>query len=667
MLFWAILSLWQQANAVLINGVWSYEVTPNIAGTPQVFVSPWGASKTLSFDLSVIAEDNYDFNVLGSKHTKTPSLPAWSTTVDAAQIVDSSTGTVVANLTTANAIGANYNLYANSVALVPGRYLLNITTSCATWCTLSFNKPSFTISPSSINSLPPAISTSSLPAGTIGQEYNIANSGFVYFSTPGTLHNLSVSITGLPPGLVGNLAYGSVNTGKFYTFISGIPTTVGTSNVTITVTDTVTHLTTTSTLPLIVNDTAISFAPTLPDGTSNVPYSAMIADATGGVGSFAYSQTGLPNGLSLTGNTISGTPTSAGSYTVNLTATDSVNGSTTVPVTLNIVDAVPVACSGTNAVITAYVARNPGFIVINGGVNLQDHLWTSNLNAGNTSFQGGLVNWFQTGLIVDYAGVSDPSGCILSSLTVKPKLGVSTTTLPNAMLESNYSVPLTVTGGIAPYNTTIAGLPNGLGFDGSNIVGTPLTSGLFSLVVTSVDASGISATANLTLTVDAKPIVFAPVLPNGMVGSVYSAALTATGGVAPFTFTALNLPAGLVLSGNNITGTPTVAGAATVTLTATDATGIVASQSAILVINSAPGNYTVSDSGQAKISSVGLDYLTVGSKKLIWDATTKISVNTSTGVKTVIDNSVKAGMKIRWSGLRDKKTNIVLTKTITIN
>jgi hypothetical protein len=405
----------------------------------------------------------------------------------------------------------------------------------------------------------------------------------------------------------------------------------------------------------------------LPDGTTNVPYSATIGDATGGVGSFTYSQTGLPNGLSLAGNTISGTPTSAGSYTVNLTATDSVNGSTTVPVTFNIVDAAPVACSGTNAVITAYVARNPGFIVINGGINLLDHLWTSNLNAGNTSFQGGLVNWFQTGLIVDYTGVSDPSGCILSSLTVKPKLAVSTTTLPNAMLESSYSAPLTVTGGIAPYNNTIAGLPNGLSFDGSNIVGTPLASGQFPLVVTSVDATGITATANLTLTVDAKPIVFAPVLPNGTVGSMYSAALTATGGVAPFTFTALNLPAGLILSGNNITGTPTVAGAATVTLTATDATGIGANQNAILVINSAPGNYTVSDSGQAKISSVGLDYLMVGSKKLIWDATTKIAVNTSTGVKTVIDNSVKAGMKIRWSGLRDKKTNIVLTKTITIN
>jgi hypothetical protein len=248
LLFWSILSLWQQANAVLINGIWVYEIAPDVAGVPQVFVSPSGTSITTSFDLNVIAADNYDFNILGSSHSKTPSLPAWSTTVDAAQIVDS-TGTVVANLTAANTTGANYNLYTTNVPLVTGRYLLNITTTCATWCTLSFNKPSFTISPSSINSLPPDITTSSLPNGTIGQDYNAANNGYVYFSTR-TLHNLSVSITGLPPGLVGNSTYGLANTGKYYTFISGIPTTVGTSNVTITVTDTVTHLTTTSTLPL---------------------------------------------------------------------------------------------------------------------------------------------------------------------------------------------------------------------------------------------------------------------------------------------------------------------------------------------------------------------------------------------------------------------------------
>lgn len=46
--------------------------------------------------------------------------------------------------------------------------------------------------------------------------------------------------------------------------------------------------------------------------------------------------------------------------------------------------------SGANAVITAYVARNPGYIVVNGGQNLLDHLWTTNLTPANTTFLGGL-------------------------------------------------------------------------------------------------------------------------------------------------------------------------------------------------------------------------------------------------------------------------------------
>ncbi|WP_182920446.1 ExeM/NucH family extracellular endonuclease [Nocardioides cavernaquae] len=46
--------------------------------------------------------------------------------------------------------------------------------------------------------------------------------------------------------------------------------------------------------------------------------------------------------------------------------------------------------------------------------------------------------------------------------------------------------------------------------------------------------------------------------------------LQATGGTAPYSFTSTELPAGLTLSGDQITGTPTAAGATTVTLTATD-------------------------------------------------------------------------------------------------
>ncbi|MEQ1635448.1 MAG: putative Ig domain-containing protein [Methylococcales bacterium] len=672
---WVALLMSQSAMAILNNAgaLWIYDVPVGIAGVPQVFVSPWGASVMQSYDLNVTAADNYDFTVLGSSHVKSPSLPAWSTTVDAAQIVDA-TGAVVTNLTAANPTGANYNLYANSVNLLPGRYLLNITTTCATWCTLSFNKPSFTISPTNINTLPPVITSTSLRDGTIGQEYNYftsTNYGQLTLVTAATKtgHSLNFKVTGLPSGLTYTDNYGfgtwSLGGGGFYTFFRGVPTTVGTSNVTITVTDTVNKLSTSSTLPLTINDAAISFAPTLPDGVFNTPYSATLPAATGGSGGFTYTQTGLPNELTLIGDTISGTPTQTGTYSINITATDSVGFSVVVPVTFKVINpALPVACSGTNAGITAFSAGN---IVVNGGISLLDNLSTGNLSASNTSFQDGLVDWNKAGLIIDYNGFVDAKGCTLNSLTVKPAITISTTSLLPGTTGTAYLAPLTVSGGLTPYNTTVSGLPSGLSFDGINIIGTPLVSGVFQVTVSSIDALTFTTTTSLSLTVNALPITFVPVLPNGTVGGVYSTTLAATGGTGTFTYSAANLPAGLVLSGNTISGTPTIAGVANVSLTVTDAAGVVSTQNVKLTINSAPGNYTVSNTGKGSIKTVGVGYLMVGTKKLIWDATTTIVVNKPTGVINIIDSSVKAGMKISWSGMLDKKTNTVLTKTITIN
>ena len=243
----------------------------------------------------------------------------------------------------------------------------------------------------------------------------------------------------------------------------------------------------------------MNFAATLPDGAANVPYTATLSTATGGTGIFTYTQTGLPNELTLTGNTISGTPI-AGVYNFEVTATDSAGSFVVVPVTLNIIAAAPVACSGTNVVITA--TTNPGFIYINSGTTLLDHLSTNNLNPSNTVFQSGLASWNQAGLVIGYTGIVDATGCNLDSLTVKPGITISTTSLPNGTLATLYTTPLTITGGLAPYSTTVSGLPAGLSFDGTNITGTPEVSGDFPVTVTSIDALGFPSTLSLNITIN---------------------------------------------------------------------------------------------------------------------------------------------------------------------
>lgn len=499
---------------------------------------------------------------------------------------------------------------------------------------------------------PPTITTSSLPNGVVGMPYSVP----ITVSAPNG-DATTVSVTGLPAGL----AFDGVN-------IAGTPAAIGTSSVVINATDTVTQLSTSVTLPLTINDATISFTPTLPNGVTNYPYTATFSPATGGTGSFTYSAAGLPAGLALSGNTVSGTPLATGTSTVQLTATDSAGFSATASVTLSISDPVPVPCSGSNAVESAYVPRNPGYIVVNGGLNLLDHLWTTNLNPSNTTFLGGLVNWYQTGLILDYSGTVDPTGCILTSLTVKPAVTITTTSLPGGTAGLAYQAPISVAWGVAPYTVTVAGLPAGLTYSGGNLAGTPSAVGSYTVTVTAVDAVGATASLNLTLTVADQPISFAPTLPAGTVGAAYSAPLAATG-FGPFVYSASGLPAGLALSGSTISGVPSAAGSYSVTLTATDAAGSVATAQATLTINSAPGNYKTPDEGKGKISAIGpnYSYLMVGSKKLVWNASTKITVNTPNGEQHVINSFVQVGMKVQWNGLRDKATNTVLTSQLEVN
>jgi hypothetical protein len=96
--------------------------------------------------------------------------------------------------------------------------------------------------------------------------------------------------------------------------------------------------------------------------------------------------------------------------------------------------------------------------------------------------------------------------------------------------------------------------------------------------VTVANPNGASATSDASrLTITAATIAIAPAsIPSATVGSAYSRTLTATGGVAPYTFTVTSgtLPAGLSLSATGVlSGTPTVDGTSAFTVGAVDSNG----------------------------------------------------------------------------------------------
>ncbi len=170
--------------------------------------------------------------------------------------------------------------------------------------------------------------------------------------------------------------------------------------------------------------TAIVISGALPNGQVDTAYTASLT-ATGGSTPYTWSAAGLPVGLTMSNGTVSGTPTAWGTFNVSVTVTDSTGAvaNTAYSVTINL----PV-CANTNAVITS-VGRD--FIVVNGGLNLGDHVWYTPTPAG-TTFTGGTTT-FVTGELVDYTGTLDPvSGCYATTMTVKPAPTLSCTKPRNA-------------------------------------------------------------------------------------------------------------------------------------------------------------------------------------------------------------------------------------------
>ena len=172
------------------------------------------------------------------------------------------------------------------------------------------------------------------------------------------------------------------------------------------------------------------------------------------------------------------------------------------------------------------------------------------------------------------------------SLTIgAPAMTVTPATLPAATVAQAWSTTFGTAGGVAPYSyaVTAGALPAGLTMatDGT-LSGTPTAGGAFSFTVTATDSSTgagpYTASQAVTLTVNGSAITVTPTaVAGGTRGVVYSQSVSATGGVAPYSYAIASgsLPAGLTLSPQGvIAGTPTAIGTFTFDVRATDsATG----------------------------------------------------------------------------------------------
>ncbi|PYT19783.1 MAG: hypothetical protein DMG57_44250, partial [Acidobacteria bacterium] len=322
----------------------------------------------------------------------------------------------------------------------------------------------------------------------------------------------------------------------------------------------------------------------------------------------------LPVGLGLNPDSglISGTPTSQGTFTFTVQASDillsdtkqltiTINAelqiTTTSPLpggTQGIAYSAPLAASGGSGTYTwSLVSVNPSAP------------WLSVSGAALTALSPLTGNYDVT------VQVTDSITAVRSILTLvisPPPLIVTTASLPAGEATAAYPPPtgagvtLTATGGTPPYTwalaNTSAPLPLNLSISTSGVISGTLAATattVSNIIVQVTDTNSVSATSQaLTLTVNPEPsITTASALPQGEVEVVYQQVnLAATGGSGSgYTFALANataLPQGLLLNSGVISGTPTAAGPFSFTLRVTDSAGGSSTKDFALSVVAAP-------------------------------------------------------------------------------
>jgi uncharacterized protein YhjY with autotransporter beta-barrel domain len=349
-----------------------------------------------------------------------------------------------------------------------------------------------------------------MPAGTVGATYATqtmtATGGdgvgpYTYAVTAGTL----------PNGL-------SLTTGGV---LSGIPTVAGTYTFTVTGTDSTGGDFGSKQYTVVVSAATITIGPaSLPGGTSGTAYSQLLTP-TGGTGPYTCSITAgaLPGGISLTNNTLTGTPTSAGSYNFTVTCTDSYgnSGSRNYSLTVaagNVLTIGP-ASMPAGTVGAAYVNQTmtatggdgvgPYTYAVTAGT-LPNGLTLTNGVVSGTPTAAGTYTFTVTGTDSTGGDFGSKQYTVIVAPPVPLTVGPATITPPE--VGKAYSTNLTTTGGTGPYQYTLTGgsLPVGLSMNSAGLItGTPTTPGTFTFTVTSRDIYGAIGTRTYTLVIRVDP------------------------------------------------------------------------------------------------------------------------------------------------------------------
>jgi large repetitive protein len=356
----------------------------------------------------------------------------------------------------------------------------------------------------------------------------------------------------------------------------------------------------------------------MPTGHVGEPYSKTFGGA-GGCGPalpYQYTLIGgtMPPGLSLSfSGTISGTPTSAGSYSfwVNLSDQNPPSADWCRPAEAQreftiVVEgggspaAVPLSIVPTSLAPAATVVGTPYSFQLSaqGGGSQTWSLVSGSLPSAVQLGANGLISGTPTaaGDFSFKVQVSDGTRTASQSytLTVVPPLKIGAVTVPAGEVLRPFKLQLGASGGKAGYSWSLAGgttLPAGVTLDGKSgvISGAPSVAGSFPVKLSVTDSLGFTDTVDVNLSFAPKLAITTKKLRSAKAGRAFSARLVTVGGVPPRGWKIVrgSLPAGVHFSTRTgiFSGMPRRAGKSTLVVQVTDTLGAVSRVTLVLNVH----------------------------------------------------------------------------------
>jgi len=298
----------------------------------------------------------------------------------------------------------------------------------------------------------------------------------------------------------------------------------------------------------------------------------------------------FPPGMTLSSSgVLTGVPTTAGTYTFTIRASNDIAPADTEVVTLRVLAAIapPVITTPSNLGSVQVGATYSRTLMATGTGPFTWSTDTATLPAGLSLTPEGLLSGTPTaaGTFTFTVRVSNPSVTATTKVMTLSVLPLPPVIDTISLGEVRVGVPYTYTftaqsSQTVTWSLASGRLPAGLTLTPAGVLsGTPTTAGSFKFSIRASNGAATSPTAEVTGSV--LPAYVAPAinpignLPNAVVGTAYSRTFTATG-TQPITWnvSAGALPPGLSLStGGLLSGTPTLAGTYTFTIRASSTAG----------------------------------------------------------------------------------------------